>query len=314
MIGTANNTWQVGSRPSRARGSKLDQSAKRSERRIVAPLTGAWIETVSRACQSASSPRSRPSRARGSKPSILQTWPAGWGRAPHGRVDRNNPLSVYPDPSALVAPLTGAWIETMLPRTSDALLLVAPLTGAWIETFMRGWRPKLPHPSRPSRARGSKLPTPLGCPMRSRVAPLTGAWIETTTCGRRGLVAATSRPSRARGSKRQRSRVGCEGSGRAPHGRVDRNDAELQRLAKQYRRAPHGRVDRNFEHVGFQPVDGVAPLTGAWIETACRSGRAHRCRASRPSRARGSKQRIGINTWTVCGVAPLTGAWIETAR
>ena len=33
-----------------------------------------------------------------------------------------------------VAPLAGAWIETIMSLPSVARLLVAPLAGAWIET------------------------------------------------------------------------------------------------------------------------------------------------------------------------------------
>tara|TARA_R110000787_G_scaffold49041_1_gene117707 strand:+ start:52 stop:234 length:183 start_codon:yes stop_codon:yes gene_type:complete len=54
----------------------------------VAPITGAWIETQHPAAKSAFL-QSRPSRARGLKPSDLPDWNQG------------NP----------VAPITGAWIE-----------------------------------------------------------------------------------------------------------------------------------------------------------------------------------------------------------
>jgi len=56
----------------------------------------------------------------------------------------------------LVAPFTGAWIETAAERDADEGLRVAPFTGAWIETPYRctaAW----PY----------------------HVAPFTGAWIET---------------------------------------------------------------------------------------------------------------------------------------
>ena len=35
---------------------------------------------------------------------------------------------------AVVAPFTGAWIETLRLEIADKRLLVAPFTGAWIET------------------------------------------------------------------------------------------------------------------------------------------------------------------------------------
>jgi len=56
----------------------------------------------------------------------------------------------------LVAPFTGAWIETevdVIYRTIDE---VAPFTGAWIETCRTAWKWR-----------------------SADVAPFTGAWIET---------------------------------------------------------------------------------------------------------------------------------------
>ena len=79
---------------------------------IVAPLTGAWIETC---------------------PAFYR-------------------LRRY-----YVAPLTGAWIETTCQTAYSFFIYVAPLTGAWIET----------NPSRP-------------LIQYKKVAPLTGAWIETS--------------------------------------------------------------------------------------------------------------------------------------
>ena len=60
----------------------------------------------------------------------------------------------------LVAPLVGAWIETLIALPHSALLLVAPLVGAWIETI-------------PFQLRDCRL----------HVAPLVGAWIETRARG-----------------------------------------------------------------------------------------------------------------------------------
>ena len=57
----------------------------------------------------------------------------------------------------MVAPLTGAWIETKFSAAPGRIAkAVAPLTGAWIETAMQG-----------------------SLRVLGRVAPLTGAWIET---------------------------------------------------------------------------------------------------------------------------------------
>ena len=58
----------------------------------------------------------------------------------------------------LVAPFTGAWIETPVRRNDCSVLFVAPFTGAWIETqdgafidLAQPWQ------SHPSRVRGLKL-------------------------------------------------------------------------------------------------------------------------------------------------------------
>ncbi len=56
----------------------------------------------------------------------------------------------------VVAPFTGAWIETMSKEPTPILEGVAPFTGAWIETPQ-------------DRQRSPSAP----------VAPFTGAWIET---------------------------------------------------------------------------------------------------------------------------------------
>jgi len=43
--------------------------------------------------------------------------------------------STRPVATQLVAPFTGAWIETLLAVVQDCRGIVAPFTGAWIETF-----------------------------------------------------------------------------------------------------------------------------------------------------------------------------------
>ena len=165
------------------------------------------------------------------------------GRPLHGGVDRNWTDAASPD-EVLVAPCTGAWIETPNIGRSPKRT-VAPCTGAWIETIT-------PPPPRP----------------RSLVAPCTGAWIET----RHRLRSSSARPGRPLhgGVDRNRSsmlnvwRIGC----RPLHGGVDRNYAHpcAQELpmhvapctgawietqsAPAHRPAPggrplHGGVDRN---------------------------------------------------------------------
>ena len=59
-----------------------------------------------------------------------------------------------------------------------ALRIVAPLAGAWIET-LHGMAPRDLDPSRPSRARGLKPDFTHDDGHVTRVAPLAGAWIET---------------------------------------------------------------------------------------------------------------------------------------
>ena len=62
------------------------------------------------------------------------------------------------EPSALVAPFTGAWIEIGKSSTTPGFAGVAPFTGAWIE-----------------------MSTKVGVVVVSLVAPFTGAWIEIQT-------------------------------------------------------------------------------------------------------------------------------------
>ena len=98
----------------------------------VAPPAGAWIETQWSASTS-SVARSRPLRARGSKPPRWKQSEYQRGRAPCGRVDRNR-SATNPAISPSVAPPAGAWIETSSDGFSCRSSNVAPPAGAWIET------------------------------------------------------------------------------------------------------------------------------------------------------------------------------------
>ena len=98
-------------------------------------------------------------------------------------------------------------------------------------------------PSRPSRARGLKLPRLGRVPRHVPVAPLAGAWIETNYI----LVTEdghTSRPSRARGLKLIRSSLAVNSLLVAPLA-----GAWIETIATSYMpcgtscRAPRGRVD-----------------------------------------------------------------------
>jgi len=102
-----------------------------------------------------------------------------------------------------------------------------------------------------------------------------------------------------------------------------------------YRRAFHGRVDRNHMHeLGFNMLVGVAPFTGAWIETMSTATKwsttARRAFHGRVDRnmcdnmhklsltGRAFHGRVDRNAHSLLAknvsirVAPFTGAWIET--
>ena len=98
------------SHPSWVRGLKLDRINLYMQRTYVAPLVGAWIETI-------------------------------------GSGDLNYDMSV--------APLVGAWIETLLLSLMQQKASVAPLVGAWIETLLKeSLQPAIE--SHPSWVRGLK--------------------------------------------------------------------------------------------------------------------------------------------------------------
>ena len=78
----------------------------------------------------------------------------------------------------LVAPHTGAWIETSMKIASEHSKLVAPHTGAWIETQLTGIALSAVE-SHPTRVRGLKPDFSNVFWLEVLVAPHTGAWIET---------------------------------------------------------------------------------------------------------------------------------------
>mgnify|MGYP000862960858 CR=1 FL=1 len=143
----------------------------------VAPLSGAWIETVNNIYEgifstshpsrvrglkladekaSKANKRSHPSRVRGLKRSLNQLLRLRLGSHP-SRVRGLKRFLGYPrNHGNSVAPLSGAWIETRKINGRILTTPVAPLSGAWIETY------------------ASRLA--LFC---ASVAPLSGAWIET---------------------------------------------------------------------------------------------------------------------------------------
>ncbi len=150
---TTADWWSsTSSRPTRARGLKRRYRLGRLCALLVAPHTGAWIET-------------------------LEIWHEGR--------------------CGVVAPHTGAWIETLEIWHEGRCGVVAPHTGAWIETT-----------------------TECEEIAPRYVAPHTGAWIET---GRDldDCDGESSRPTRARGLKPVSTGAYWPSLGRAPHGRVD---------------------------------------------------------------------------------------------
>ena len=76
----------------------------------------------------------------------------------------------------------GAWIETTSFLLASMAKSVAPLVGAWIETvgMQTQYRCEVSHPSW---VRGLKLSCNSGGATSLRVAPLVGAWIETWVTG-----------------------------------------------------------------------------------------------------------------------------------
>ena len=77
-----------------------------------------------------------------------------------------------------VAPLVGAWIETLHIQVNAVEELVAPLVGAWIETEDIDGSAARPE-SHPSWVRGLKPTVLFMVVIALSVAPLVGAWIET---------------------------------------------------------------------------------------------------------------------------------------
>jgi len=104
-----------------------------------------------------------------------------------------------PAVSRIVAPRTGAWIETSVPTLYARVASVAPRTGAWIET------PAQPVPVYlldVAPRTGAWIETPSGDAVYGAlsVAPRTGAWIE-TLMSETDRIMEESRPARARGLK-----------------------------------------------------------------------------------------------------------------
>ncbi|VDA99916.1 hypothetical protein S1OALGB6SA_990, partial [Olavius algarvensis spirochete endosymbiont] len=168
---------------------------------FVAPLAGAWIETGTWEALKRHK-KSHPSRVRGLKLIIIRM-PSTISMSHPSRVRglKHRPVRLCRYPGPGVAPLAGAWIETLRLENLFLTSEVAPLAGAWIETppTSAGHRSSSSHPSRvrglkqnirqsdqaekstshPSRVRGLKLYYTYIYIYSNDVAPLAGAWIET---------------------------------------------------------------------------------------------------------------------------------------
>ena len=80
--------------------------------------------------------------------------------------------------SRAVAPLAGAWIETMMGSQTKLMMMSLPSRERGLK---QGWRVGCASPERslPSRERGLKLGARNVPEVFLEVAPLAGAWIET---------------------------------------------------------------------------------------------------------------------------------------
>jgi len=142
---------------------------------LVAPLAGAWIETISES-HAADQPRSRPSRARGLK-----------------QMDATGNKTT----------------RKSRPSRARGLKLLHPE------------RQAIQVQSRPSRARGLKLVPTCRAPVRIATSRPSRARGLKPTRFQNQNKAGKSRPSRARGLKLDGAPQISELAGRAPRGRVD---------------------------------------------------------------------------------------------
>ena len=77
---------------------------------------------------------SHPSWVRGLKQQIKKDYAELWAVAPLVGAWIETVFSAIYDNFKMVAPLVGAWIETFFTKFDFSKFLVAPLVGAWIET------------------------------------------------------------------------------------------------------------------------------------------------------------------------------------
>ncbi len=148
---------------------------------------------------------------------------------------------------------------------------VAPHTGAWIET-KKIWRNWSRQWSRPIRARGLKLLTPIPYPVLDDVAPHTGAWIETTS-----LINTHRPPDVAPHTgawiETPKSHLSSPKNFVAPHtgAWIETFDRRAEREVRVGSRPIRARGLKQGKSQNIKWFQGVAPHTGAWIETGCQS-------------------------------------------
>ena len=171
----------AGSRPSRARGSKL-AAVVHNHHMSVAPFAGAWIETTGSNCASADltvAPfagawietrpgppfwpgwQSRPSRARGSKLCGCQQRPRDSRSRPSRARGSKRSRAAGVAQERRSRPSRARGSKHIRRSDREHQKHVAPFAGAWIET-----------------------PIALCGRCCVSVAPFAGAWIETTPCFR----------------------------------------------------------------------------------------------------------------------------------
>ena len=214
----------------------------------VAPLVGAWIETLVICCP-LSSEKSHPSWVRGLKPIDIDENMQTTGRTPRGCVDWNNEYILL---SARYCRSHPSWVRGLKPRNDLYYSLYITSHPSWVRGLKLSLLSTIPCKS---------CRTPRGCVDWNKVlpvyrvtlivAPLVGAWIETWA----------------------RALIIWAVASRTPRGCVDWNHAKGIKISRRQ----------------------VAPLVGAWIETFARVSLVNKF-VSHPSWVRGLKQELVIES------------------
>ena len=278
---------------------------------------------------------SPPARGRGSKHRRGHRGTGRRGRRPlHGGVDRNGSTIDWLTTSGLVAPCTGAWIETGSWSWASAPGSGRPLHGGVDRNAASRQASATAVRSPPARGRGSKRPLArrldppvLSPPARGRGSkPTPSAWAARPASSppargrgsKRTIHAAhlqegASPPARGRGSKLLEPAATRPGLSRPLHGGVDRNLYMSTLRTNSPRRPLHGGVDRNSLSMLMPvPIGGSPPARGRGSKRQT-AGRHAAAGGSPPARGRGSKHPRRPIVIGRRAVAPCTGAWIETA-